>query len=85
MQELFNAQNSDLFDILKFVKHALKPVTRKTRAIVSRYFMEVGIGAKRLEFFDFLVSHYIESGMGELEESKSEIFLRLSTPMSLMQ
>ena len=77
IQELINAENSDLFDVLEFVKYALKPVTRKTRATVSRSIMEAGIGAKQLEFVDFLVSQYVESGVGELEENKLETLLEI--------
>jgi type I restriction enzyme, R subunit len=77
IQELIDAQNSDLFDVLEFVKYALKPVTRKVRAAVSRSIMESGIESKQLEFVDFLVSQYIESGVGELEESKLETLLEI--------
>jgi type I restriction enzyme R subunit len=77
IQELIDAQNSDLFDVLEFVKYALKPVTRKTRATVSRSIMEAAIEAKQLEFVDFLVSQYIESGVGELEEGKLETLLEI--------
>jgi type I restriction enzyme R subunit len=77
IQELIDAQNSDLFDVLEFVKYALKPVSRKARATVSRSIMEAGIESKQLEFVDFLVSQYIESGVGELEESKLETLLEI--------
>jgi type I restriction enzyme, R subunit len=77
IQELIDAQNSDLFDVLEFVKYALKPVTRSKRASVSRSIMESGIEAKQLEFIDFLVTQYIESGVGELEESKLETLLEI--------
>ena len=77
IQELIDAQNSDLFDVLEFVKYALKPITRKARATVSRSIMEAGIEAKQIEFIDFLVSQYIESGVGELEESKLETLLEI--------
>jgi type I restriction enzyme, R subunit len=77
IQELIDAQNSDLFDVLEFVKYALKPVTRKVRAAVSRSIMEEGIESKQLEFVDFLVSQYIESGVGELDESKLETLLEI--------
>ena len=36
-----------------------------------------GIDAKQLEFIDFLVTQYIESGVGELEESKLETLLEI--------
>ena len=39
--------------------------------------MEAGIEAKQLEFVDFLVSQYIESGVGELEEGKLETLLEI--------
>lgn len=77
IQELIDAQNSDLFDVLEFVKYALKPVTRTKRASVSRSIMESGIEGKQLEFIDFLVTQYIESGVGELEESKLETLLEI--------
>jgi type I restriction enzyme R subunit len=77
IQELIDAQNSDLFDVLEFVKYALKPVSRETRARVSRSIMEAGIESKQLEFVDFLVSQYVESGVGELEESKLETLLEI--------
>ena len=77
IQELIDAQNSDLFDVLEFVKYALKPVTRSIRASVSRSIMESGIESKQLEFIDFLVTQYIESGVGELEESKLETLLEI--------
>ena len=77
IQELIDAQNSDLFDVLEFVKYALKPVTRIKRANTSRSIMEEGLEAKQLEFVDFLVSQYIESGVGELEESKLETLLEI--------
>jgi type I restriction enzyme R subunit len=77
IQELIDAQNSDLFDVLEFVKYALEPVTRKARATVSRSIMEESIEAKQLEFVDFLVSQYVESGVGELEEAKLETLLEI--------
>ena len=77
IQELIDAENSDLFDVLEFVKYALKPVTRTKRAEVSRSMMESAIEAKQLEFVDFLVTQYVESGVGELEESKLETLLEI--------
>ena len=48
----------------------IKPTAREIRAKKSRSIMESGIEAKQLEFIDFLVSQYVESGVEELEESK---------------
>ena len=40
IQDLIDAQNSDLFDVLEFVKYALKPISRETRANTSRSIMK---------------------------------------------
>ena len=77
IQELIDAQNSDLFDVLEFVKYALMPVSREMRAKKSRSIMVSGIEAKQLEFVDYLVSQYVESGVEELEESKLETLLEI--------
>jgi type I restriction enzyme R subunit len=77
IQELIDAQNSDLFDVLEFVKYSLKPVTREMRARKSRSIMETGIEANQLEFIDFLVAQYVESGVEELEEGKLETLLEI--------
>jgi type I restriction enzyme R subunit len=77
IQEIIDAKNSDLFDVLEFVKYALKPIARSTRAKVARSVIESNLEAKQLEFVDFLVSQYVESGVGELEESKLETLLEI--------
>jgi len=77
IQELIDAQNSDLFDVLEFVKYASKPVSRQIRAQKSRSIMQSDIEVKQLEFVDFLVSQYIESGVAELEESKLKTLLEI--------
>lgn len=77
IQELIDAQNSDLFDVLEFVKYALKPISREVRAKKSRSILETEIESKQLEFIDFLVSQYVESGVEELEESKLETLLEI--------
>jgi type I restriction enzyme, R subunit len=77
IQELIDAKNSDLFDVLQFVKYAFKPVARTTRAKVARSQLEDRLKAKQLEFVDFLVSQYVELGVGEMEESKLETLLEI--------
>lgn len=47
--DLKNFVNSDLFDVLEFVKYALKPVTRTKRAYTSRSIIETEIEAKQLD------------------------------------
>jgi type I restriction enzyme R subunit len=77
IQELINATSSDLFDVLEYVKYALTPVTRVSRAKLSRSLLEDELEAKQLEFIDFLVSQYVQSGVGELDDSKLETLLEI--------
>lgn len=77
IQELIEAESSDLFDVLEYVKYSLKPITRKARATLSRSLMETELEAKQMEFVDFLVSQYVESGVGELDEAKLETLLEI--------
>ena len=77
IQELIEAESSDLFDVLEYVKYSLKPITRKVRASVSRSMLETELEAKQLEFVDFLVSQYVESGVGELDEAKLTTLLEI--------
>jgi type I restriction enzyme R subunit len=77
VQELIEAKNSDLFDVLEFIKYAKKPITRVKRAAVSRSVLERAIAAKQLEFVDFLASQYVETGVEVLEDSKLETLLSI--------
>jgi type I restriction enzyme R subunit len=77
IQELIEAESSDLFDVLEYVKYSLKPITRKARAAKSRSMLETELEARQLEFVDFLVSQYVESGVGELDEGKLETLLEI--------
>lgn len=77
VQELIEAKNSDLFDVLEFIKYAKKPITRVKRAAVSRSVLERAIVAKQLEFVDFLASQYVETGVEVLEDSKLETLLSI--------
>ena len=77
VQELIEAKNSDLFDVLEFIKYAKKPITRVKRAAVSRSVLERAIAAKQLEFVDFLASQYVETGVEVLEDAKLETLLSI--------
>ena len=77
IQELIEAESSDLFDVLEYVKYSLKPITRKARAALSRSLLEAELEAKQLEFVDFLISQYVESGVGELDDTKLNTLLEI--------
>jgi type I restriction enzyme R subunit len=77
IQKLVNAENSDIFDLLEYVRFQFKPIERSVRALRSRKEMEDSYDAKTLDFVDFLVGQYTQSGVEELDENKLPILLEI--------
>lgn len=77
IQELIEAKNSDLFDVLEYIKYNLTPVMREARAVISRSIMQTELTAKQMEFVDFLVQQYVIAGVEELDDSKLETLLAI--------
>lgn len=83
IQEMIEARDSDLFDVLEYVKFNLKPIRRTSRAKVSRSFFAKDLTTQQLEFVDFLAQQYVLAGVEILEESKLETLLKIKykTPL----
>lgn len=77
IQEMIEARDSDLFDVLEYVKFNLEPIRRRARATVSRSVLASELKPNELEFIDFLVQQYVSSGVEILEESKLETLLAI--------
>jgi type I restriction enzyme R subunit len=77
MQQLIDAEKSDLFDVLAYVAYLLPPVTRAERANQARVHINSRFGAKQQAFLDFVLQHYVAEGVEELDQSKLNPLLRL--------
>ncbi|HSU31478.1 MAG TPA: DEAD/DEAH box helicase family protein, partial [Bryobacteraceae bacterium] len=77
MQRIINAENSDLFDVLAHVAYALPPVTREERAARARLAINGQFNTKQQAFIDFVLAHYVEVGVEELNQEKLPPLLRL--------
>lgn len=77
LQKLIDAEKSDLFDVLEYVSFALQPVTRETRVKRAQSRIFEGLNEKQKEFLDFVLSKYIETGVGELGQDKLPGLLEL--------
>ena len=77
MQRIIDAEKSDLFDVLAYVAYALPPVTRETRAAGARLAISRQFDARQQAFLDFVLSHYVRVGVGELDQEKLTPLLRL--------
>ena len=76
LQELVNAENSDLFDVLEYVFNSeIKPITREERVAAAQATIFALLNEKQKEFIDFVLSKYIETGVEELDQEKLPILL----------
>ena len=70
LKQVIDAEDSDLFDVLAYIAFTLAPISREERvesrrdAILERY------NDPQQEFLDFVLAHYIDQGVGELDQEK---------------
>ncbi len=77
MQKIIDAQNSDLFDVLAHVAYAMPTLTREERAARSKVSICAKFNSKQQAFIDFVLAHYVNVGVGELDLDKLTPLLRL--------
>jgi type I restriction enzyme R subunit len=83
MQKIIDAENSDLFDVLAHVAYALPTKTREERADKAKSQITARFNTKQQAFLDFVLSHYIQVGVEELDQGKLNPLLRLKYRDSL--
>jgi type I restriction enzyme R subunit len=77
MQNIIDAKNSDLFDVLTYVNFAIDPVSREERATKARSSLHGHFSDKQEAFIDFVLEHYVREGVEELEPEKLSPLLKL--------
>ncbi len=77
MQKIINAEKSDLFDVLAYVAYALPPLTREERAARAKVIISQDFNSNQQVFLDFVLSHYVNIGVEELDQEKLAPLLRL--------
>ena len=77
MQTIISAEDSDLFDVLAHVAYALPPVLRELRAQQARLYIHSHFTNKQQLFIDFVLQHYVTTGVQELAQEKLAALLRL--------
>lgn len=76
LQQLINAEKSDLFDVLEYVFNSeIKPITREARVAAAANTIFAFLNKKQQEFIKFVLSKYIETGVEELDQEKLPILL----------
>ena len=76
LQQLINAEKSDLFDVLEYVFNSdIKPMTREARVAAAQATIFALLSDKQKEFIEFVLGKYIETGVEELDQEKLPILL----------
>ena len=70
VQNLIEAENSDLFDVLEYIVFSKKPIPRTTRASNAEDKIHRNLNDKQKEFIDFVLSKYVEGGVEELDVNR---------------
>jgi type I restriction enzyme R subunit len=76
LQQLIDAEKSDLFDVLEYVFNSdIKPMTREARVAAAQATIFALLNEKQKEFIGFVLSKYIETGVEELDQEKLPVLL----------
>jgi len=77
MQKIIDAEKSDLFDVLAHIAYASPPLTREERAARAKAAIGSQFNAKQRTFLEFVLAHYVEAGVEELDRAKLTPLLHL--------
>ena len=77
LQQLINAENSDIFDVLEYISFAIKPISREQRVAKAQSNIYKSLNNSQKEFLEFVLSNYIEVGIEELDQEKLPSLLKI--------
>jgi type I restriction enzyme R subunit len=74
---LIDAEKSDIFDVLAYISFSLSPITREERVKTHTEQIYQPYSDKQKDFLEFVLGHYIDQGVGELDSEKLPDLLEL--------
>ncbi len=77
IQNIIDAEKSDLFDVLEYIAYQKKPITREARVDQAEETIHSNLSEKQKEFVDFILSRYVEGGVDELDINRLSDLLTL--------
>jgi type I restriction enzyme, R subunit len=83
MQRIIDAEKSDLFDVLAYIAYALPPISREKRAERARLSISTHFSTKQQTFLAFVLAHYVNEGVQELDREKLKPLLKLKYQNSI--
>ncbi len=97
LQELIEARDSDLFDVLEYIAYAKSPISRAARVETNKNNIYNLLNAAQHDFVDYVLRNYVDVGVDELDVSKLSTVLtakygsihaaqqKLGTPQEIQQ
>jgi type I restriction enzyme, R subunit len=70
LQEMIDADNCDLFDVLEYISYARKPITRAERVANAQSNIYTFLNEKQRDFISFILRNYVQDGVDELDIAK---------------
>lgn len=77
MQKVIDAEKCDIFDVLAHVAYADAPLTREERAARAQISIKRQFDSNQQGFLDFVLGHYVNIGVEELDQAKLTPLMRL--------
>jgi type I restriction enzyme R subunit len=77
LQSMIDAEDSDLYDVLDYVAYAATPRTRAERAEQAKVIVDTHFLPEQTVFLHFVLSHYVDVGVEELDRAKLAPLLKL--------
>lgn len=69
LQEIIDAKESDLLDVLEYIAYSIKPIKRLDRVEENRDSIYSNLNDNKKDFVNFLVDLYIKAGVSQLSNS----------------
>ena len=70
LQEMIDADNCDLFDVLEYIVYARKTMTRAERVTNAQGNIYTFLNDKQRDFINFVLRNYVQDGVDELDIAK---------------
>ncbi|NDC84121.1 MAG: restriction endonuclease subunit R, partial [Betaproteobacteria bacterium] len=70
IQEMIDADNSDLFDVLEYISYARNPISRAERVTQAQSNIYTFLNERQRDFVGFVLRNYVQEGVDELDISK---------------
>ena len=75
LQEMIDAENCDLFDVLEYISYSRKPITRIERVTNAETNIYTFLNEKQRDFIGFVLRNYVQDGVDELDMGKLSTML----------